>query len=730
MSIRRILLTFTMIAVSAPIAFAEDELPGKKGRDEEVAVNLQGVTMQELIDIVQRETGKIFLYDKAVRDLKISIKVPRPIPRKALYSVFKSILETRHYGISEVDIGDTQVCKIAQSGRTFTGPTHTYSGQDIKADPDLLPKDDTMVTVVYPLQYAEARTAANQLRQIVNAQQGGKILGIPNVNVVIVTAFGSVMQRVFKIIDLMDVPGLQPVWKLVKIEHADPEIIASKVESILQARHQQVRTRQLQAQPPGKLVPEVRTRSIIVQALPEQFTEILSLIRQLDVKLDKEPSLVHVKRLKHTNAEDMEATINAIIQARPDIGTEEGKPDSGGAAPEGGAPSPRDPVRPRRPVSQRPSQYGTGQEEEQAAAIADKATNSLIIVGPEVYYRELEKIIDSLDVRRPQVLIEALIIQLSSARGLDLGAELAILDKAADGKVRGFGATAFGMSNIVDQNGNPLDFTSVSESGETLYPAGRLPSFTTQGITTGIMAGKNFKIPILLTLLGSESDVTVLSMPRILTNENEQAEIKVLEEVPTAQSQSTTSVGSAVGFSGFEDAGITLIVTPHVSEDESLRLEIEQTIEQFGRASPPVGGVVLPPSKTTREISNEVTVPNHRTVILGGLTSTVTTETTAKIPILGDIPLLGLLFRKTESRVEKKNLFVFITPHILDDPDFRDLERISDEALKEARELGVDTSKIDRHFRTLAKDDKRALRGKKGQTVDLMEYRPVKRDRD
>jgi general secretion pathway protein D len=721
------LLAGFVLALAASPVLAEEELPGKKGRDEQVAVNLQGVTMQELIDIVQRETGKIFLYDKAVQDLKISFKGPRPIPRKALFSVFKSILETRHYGISEVALNGIDVCKITQSGRTFTGPAQTFSGRDIKADPSILPQDDTMVTVVYPLRYAEARTAANQLRQIINAQQGGKILGIPNVNVVVVTAFGSVMQRVFKIIDLMDVPGPQPDWKVVRIVHADPEVIAAKVEQILQARHQQARTRQLQAQPPGKLVPEARTRSLIIQALPEQFPEILSLIQQLDVKLDKEPSLVHVYRLKHTNAEDMESTINAIIQAKPDIGAEEAQGESPIPVPDSGGPVPRRPARPRRPVSPRVprSTGGTGPEEDRAAAIADKATNSLIIVGPEPYYLELKRIIDALDVRRPQVLVEAMILEISSARGLDLGAELAVLDKAADGKVRGFGATAFGMSNIVDQNGNPIDFTSAG-GDEPPIPMGRLPSFNTQGITWGITAGKNFKIPLLLTLLGSESDVNVLSMPRILTNENEKAEIKVLEEVPTATAQTTTNV-SASGFSGFENAGITLIITPHISENESLRLEIEQTIEQFGKATPATGGVVLPPSKTSKEISNEVTVPNHRTVILGGLTSTVTTDVVAKIPILGDIPLLGLLFRKTEKKVEKRNLFVFITPHILDDPKFRDLERISDEALKEARELGLETGSIDRHYRTFAKEEETLSRGKPGRSVDLMEYRPAKK---
>ncbi|MHC5037183.1 MAG: secretin N-terminal domain-containing protein [Planctomycetota bacterium] len=688
--------------------------------------------MEQFIDIVQKETGKLILYDRNIQKQRINFKRDRPIPRKALFSVFKSILETMNHGLTEIELEGMAVCKITQSQRTFTGPKQTFSGEAIKENPAILPKDDTMVTVVYPLKYAEARTASNQLRQIINSQQGGKILGIPNVNVVVVTSFGSVMQRVFKIIDLMDVPGPQPVWKVVKLDHADPEVIATKVESILQTSHTLARNRQLQAQPPGKLVPEPRTRSVIIQALPEQYPEILSLIKKLDIKLDKEPSLVHVVRLKHTNAEDMEETINQIIQANPDLGLE-----PGGESP---APTPRPPRMPGSPVRPRPAPrrprsgprlprgpVGYGMEEERAAAIANKDTNSLIIVAPEAYFLELKKIIDQLDVRRPQVLIEVMILEVSSARSLNLGAELAVLDRAADKKTRGFGATAFGLSNIVDQDGNTFDFTSMEEGEGPPTPMGRLPTFADQGITMGLMVGKNFRIPILLTLFGSDQDVKIVSLPRILTNANEEAELRVLDEVPTSQSQSTAAVSNITGFSGYENAGITLVITPHISENDSLRLEIDQTIEQFGKASPAVGGVVLPPSKTNREIKNEVTVPNHKTVILGGLTSTITTDVTAKIPLLGDIPLLGVLFRKSEKKTEKTNLFVFITPHILNDPGFRDLERLSDEALREMRDLGMDTALIDRHYRQVRQDNAGMGSGKPGKTVDVMEYLPARK---
>jgi len=700
--------------VFLPALFAQEELPGKKGKEEEeVTITLQNVDMADLIEIVQRETGKLFLSDTQLQRQKITFKGGVPIPRKALYSVFKSILETRHYGITEMEVDGMTICKIAQVRQTFTGPSETFAGEDVKANPEILPQDDTMVTVVYALQYAEARATANQLRQIVNQAQGGNILGIPNVNVVVVTAFGSVMQRLIRIIDLMDVPGPQVEWKVVRLLYAEPDVVASKIESILQTRHQQSQARQLQAQPPGKLVPEPRTRSLIIQALPDQFPEILSLIKKLDQKLDEEPSMVHVVRLKHTNAEDMEQIVNAIIQANPDLGMvqEEGEspiplPRGAGEAASRLAPARRTPRAPRRI----PPASG---EEERAAAIADTATNSLIIVAPEAYFRELEAIIDSLDLRRPQVLIEAMIVEISSARGLDLGAELAVLDKAAEGSTRGFGATAFGLSNIVDQDGNPIDFSSGTSEGAVNGIGGRLPTFSSQGMQFGILAGKNYKIPLLLSLLGSESDVNVLFLPRILTNENETAEIQVLEEVPTAQSQSTAAVTNSLTFGGFENAGITLTITPHISENESLRMEIEQNIEQFTGTSTVLGGggVVLPPSKTSREITNEVTVPNHKTVVLGGLTSTTRRTTTSKIPLLGDIPILGALFRHQQSDIKKTNLFVFITPHILSDARFRDLERISDEALKEAR--------------ASVGEEKRYGTPTPGRGVSLMEYRPA-----
>jgi general secretion pathway protein D len=714
---KRLAMILALSALPAALVFAQDEFPGKKGAEEEIAVNLQRVKMEELIKIVQKETGKVFLYDdKVVRLGEVSFQGAQPIPRKALFSVFKSILETQGFGLTEILMDGLEVYKIMEARRTYAGPGQTFSGDSVKAKPDILPQDDTMVTVVYALQYADARVVMNNLRNIVNQNQGGNILGIPNVNVLVVTAFGSVMTRIFRIIELMDVPGPQPVWKVLKIVHADPETVATKVESILQSMQQQAQKRQLQAQPMAKLVPEPRTRSLIIQALPEQFPEILSLIQKLDVQLEREPSPVVIIPLRNTNAEDMETTVNAILQANPDLGAAGAEPGADEKPAVPGEP-------PRRPLPRGSRTQGTGAtagEEEQTAAIADKATNSLIVIAPEAISREIRRIVEALDRRRPQVLIEAVIVEISSARGVSLGAELAVIDRAAEGKTRGFGATLFGLSNIVDTEGNPIDATG----GSSFTPGGRLPSFSSQGMTLGITAGKDFKIPLLLTLLGSESDVNVLSLPRVLTNENEEAVIKVMESVPTAQSQSTSAVSASVGFSGFEDAGITLTIKPTISGDGSLRLKIEQTIEQFTGTSTVLesAGVVLPPSKTTREIKNEVTVPNHRTVILGGLSSTTVRETTSKIPLLGDIPIIGNLFSREQRDLKKTNLFVFITPHVLDDPEFRDLERISDRHLNEASAMGIPTHEIDREYRQAFREEAGLGAVAPGTAVDRMDY--------
>jgi general secretion pathway protein D len=575
------------------------------------------------------------------------------------------------------------------------------------------------VTLIYPLKYAKAQVTMNSLRQLINPNWGGYIQGIANVEVLIVSDFAPNVRRIAEIIGMMDVPGPTLSLETVRLRNAPTEEVIRILQQLSVGGRGAPAPRRGRpaARPTGAVVPEIsfvadeRTNSIIIQAMPEQIDKVKELIGKLDIRMEEKSLGIHLVRLRHTNAEDMEEQINAILDAKPRLRSAR---TAAQAAP--GQPAPRVPM----PPSARP---GRDPEETKMAAIADKMTNSLIVVAPSAEFGEIRRVIETLDKRRPQVLVEMAIVEANAGEGRNVGIEFTTIDGTRDKHTRGFGATQWGFSNMVDRDGVPI------LPGSSGYPAGRLPS-SSSGMVVGFHRGREYRIPLLLNLLGNENDINVLSMPHIVTLDNKKAEIRVLNMEPTSTSSSTAAVSNQIGFGGFEEAGVTLEITPHISAGDYLRLEISQRISQFS-GNPTVletGGEVtgiLPPGKNTNELTTVITVPNNKTVVIGGLTSKKKTKTVSKIPLLGDIPLLGFLFKREAVDVKRTNLYVFITPHILRDPDFRDYEKLSKERLAELAKTELDVHLMDRHFRAANNLEREMLERRPGTPYRLTEYRRV-----
>ncbi|MCX7703990.1 MAG: hypothetical protein N2234_07850, partial [Planctomycetota bacterium] len=274
----------------------------------------------------------------------------------------------------------------------------------------------------------------------------------------------------------------------------------------------------------------------------------------------------------------------------------------------------------------------------------------------------------------PQVMIEAVIIEVSADSTTNLGIELATVDLAGVG-YRGAGGTLFGLSSLDVEN-------------LTKTPVGGL------GLTALIYKDSFDRLPFLMQMLRSTSDVNVLSTPRLLTNDNEKGTLKVSDQVAIITTVDTATQQSRTAFGGYQDAGITLEITPHISPDKHLRLEVNLTIESF--TSPPVAGSTAPPPKTSRQIQGVVTVPDRQLVIIGGLTNEKEDETVNKIPFLGDLPIVGALFRSTSVMKRRTNVYIFITPHIIDEKNFDVLNEISQMHLRQAELEGGRTEAIGR----------------------------------
>jgi general secretion pathway protein D len=303
--------------------------------------------------------------------------------------------------------------------------------------------------------------------------------------------------------------------------------------------------------------------------------------------------------------------------------------------------------------------------EVQANAVADRTSNSIIVTASERKYSEIVNIVREMDVRRPQVLIEAAIVETSTTLTEALSAGVALVDIDDAGFVSNFGSPTG-----LDDAGN------VDILGELSPPAA--------GGQFALFSGGDVPIPLLVQALKTTSDNKVLSRPYLMTNDNQEATISTLEQ--TAYQTSTTT-GTGIVNNGFEtvEAGITLTISPTISAGNYLRLRVKIEVSNFG--SPPLPGA--PPDITTREVETPVTLPDGHTAILGGLVSNITSDTLNKVPFLGDLPLIGWLFRATNDQLRDRYLYVFITPHIID-TDFALLDEISEARKRDIARLGGD----------------------------------------
>ncbi|MBM3962625.1 MAG: hypothetical protein FJ306_12095, partial [Planctomycetes bacterium] len=289
-------------------------------------------------------------------------------------------------------------------------------------------------------------------------------------------------------------------------------------------------------------------------------------------------------------------------------------------------------------------------------------------------WTQIQELIAKIDQRQRQVLIEAAIVELTTGDLDRLGVELGLFDLKENGDfTRGFGYTSYGQSQFEDTDDDGI-------------PDTRLPDFDNplQGVTGGIISGGDFAVPMLVNALSTDDRANILSLPSVLVNNNESATVKTGEERPTQQqNQGTATTQTGVGQP--RNAGITLEISPTISPNNYLRLNVNLEVSRFVGAFDPNsvtgGGVAL-----RRQIKTQVTMPSDSTMVIGGVIEDQESEQSGGIPLLKDIPILGYLFSKNESTKNKTNLYFFVTPTILDEPDFQDLYKLSLDRKLEAEE--------------------------------------------
>ncbi len=611
--LRQALLT---VLLCLPLfAFAAPEPSGIVKQDNgEFTINLRDADIRAFISSVSDITGQNFVVDPRVKG-NVTVISSAPTDAKALYDVFLSILKV--HGFAAIPSGD--VVKIVPDA------TAKQEGQDTTAS-FIAQDNDALVTAVVPVRHVSAPELVAVLRPLL--PQEAHLAGFAASNVLVVADSGVNVRRIMRIVAQLDTAS-NKTTQLYELKNAEAEDVARVMNSLSGEPGKQ--------QGPGLSGPQFiaygRTNTVLIQAEPGEIEHFHRLIAALDVP-DRGPDSVEVVPLRFATATDLMPVLQGVLTGESVPHESSGNGNSGEGRGHGVAP------RPEGMAAAAPSAATPGASNIQA----DEATNTLIIQAPTRQLKMLREVITKLDVRRNQVLVEGIIAELSTSRQAELGVQWRT-SQPNTGIVTG-GTFSGGVV--------APDLTKALTKGAFGFA---------DGLSLGYLRGGDIRA--LLNAFSGDRYTNVLSTPSLMTLDNAEAEIVVGQNVPFVTgsfNNSTTTPENPFQTIERKDVGILLKVKPQINEGGTVTLELEQEVSSVDTAT---SGANLITNK--RSIKTTVLVDNSDIVVLGGLIQNDLTENNQKIPWVGDIPLLGHLFKDARNNHTKTNLMVFLRPTIISD---------------------------------------------------------------
>ena len=614
----------------------------------EFTLNLNNTDVYALIETVSNATGRNFVVDPRVSG-KITVISTTPVNAEELYRMFLSVLQV--HGFSAVPAGS--LTKIVPDFAAKQGPVPLLeTGTEAR---------DQLVSQVIPIKNVPADPLVQILRPMV--PQEGQLASNPASNSLLVTDRVANIQRLIEIIKLIDVPDSEEV-DLIPLKQASASDVVQTLSPLQQAR----------GASGTQLISDDRTNSILVSGNQAFRNRVRNLIAKLDSPIETGGN-TRVVFLNFADAEDIASIISdGELGAVASSSSSVAQVTSPAVLEEGDNPiNGQDGNQNNNPVFSSATNQTGGSR---VNIKTDPNTNSLIITAPPAEMTNLLAIIKRLDIRRPQVMVEAVIAEVSEDNIRELGINFLV-----DGTN---GAGAAGFSNLDGATGR-LAGTINSTA------AGGLPTALDAGTSfaLGNFAGGDIDFGLLFNAIASDADNNVLSTPTIVTLDNEEAEIVVGTNVPfiTGQQLSTANDNP---FQTIErqDVGLRLKVKPQINEGDTIKLELEQEVSSVS-ATTVTGAADI--TTSTRSINTTVLVEDGQTLVLGGLNDDMITDVIEKVPLLGDIPVLGRLFQFKSKTKSKKNLVIFLHPVILRDAETAN--RISSSKYEELRNLRTLTTK-------------------------------------
>jgi general secretion pathway protein D len=651
-----------------------------------VTLDFADAELAQVIETIARATNRNFIYDDRVRG-RVTIVSPEPIPVEQAYAVFESVLQVKGFTTVTTPGGAIKVIPVREAKES--------SIETVKSSARP-PNRDYYVTRLIPLRYIDADSIVNTLKPLVS--KDAAMAAYPPTNTVILTESASNIRRLIQILESIDVETYKEDLAVINVEYADAATLADQVSEIYGAEvaeagafdtRRAARRRVANPadpnaptahKPPVRILTDERTNSLLVLAARPQLDEVRRLVAKLDIPVQG-GGRIHVYYLNNANAEELAETLAGLVGGSGGSSRSSTTGNGSGALPAAGGIAGAAAV-----PAIRTTVAGL---EGGISVTADPATNSLIIQASQEGFNTLAQVIEKLDVERPQVSVEALILELTVSDNENLGFTGLLRTINGDTDILVASATSAGAS----ATGVPVppDLT-----GALL---GRVLRNTTAFDSNGRPTGSGSVIDGILRLSAQNGDINIVSAPHILTTDNEEAEIRVGDNIPIISSRVESAQGittnpnqdlaSSVNVER-QDIGVTLRVTPQITEGNSLRLEIFQEITEINTAlQSGVGNVNdVGPALSNRRVENTVVVSDGETVVIGGLLSDKTDQSVTKAPWLGDIPILGWAFKSTQDEGRKINLLVFLTPRIVRTP--LDLENDSIRRREEYQEHSGD----------------------------------------
>jgi general secretion pathway protein D len=580
--------------LAAPLAWSQQAT---------ITPNYKEADIRQIVEAVGEVTGRNFIIDPRV-NAKVTMLSSTPMSAEAFYEAFLSILQV--HGYVAVTTGDLIKIVPDATARQYAGPLGASGAAG----------NDDIITQVIEVQNVGAAQLVPILRPLI--PQYGHLAAHPGSNMLIISDRAANVKRMMTIIRRIDQSNDEDV-EVVRLEHAS----AAEIVRILTSLTAQPRADG--AQVTTSLVADARTNSVLIGGDKSERLRLRALIAHLDTPLE-DGGDTQVRYLRYANAEELATKLQQQM-------TSQLQAAAGQAATAG----------------------GSAAQPNSISVWADTQTNALVINAPPKVMRSIMLIVDKLDIRREQVLVEAIIVEVIADKTAELGVTWAVEGAGSN--------TPIGVTNFPDFGPGVVQIGGAAGSGGQVDPTGLIGSGITLGI--GRISDSGVSFAAIATALQGNADTNIISMPSIVTTDNEEATLNVGQEVPflSGSYSSTGNVGGSVNpFQTIqrEQIGVKLAITPQINEGDSLLMTISQEISNIAESAQAVDLIT-----NQRIIETTVIVDDGEILVLGGLLEDVLRESEQRVPVLGSIPILGNLFRSRKTDKIKTNLLVFIRPKIL-----------------------------------------------------------------